>query len=293
MGISKKDKEDKGVEVSSKRRSNLRLKIEKWWDEHPTLLFITLLLVLFIVGVLGWAFGGGKSPSWQNIANAYHAQLLESFDGRQERKGALTIYSDLKDFDRESYNAFDVMATTLYLSAVTMKNHYRQIIQQRKGRVRALVLDPRLVVSGESNNKFNEFAKYWKITPEEFLAKCWLSTRALAGLQQELGKNFQVRVYDTAQPEAVKGQFIIGRSYQKYSLTNPWERFDVIVPYENESYLAQKQRSRPYWRMKNRFDDEKVKKYTSSFEKLWEQSILLEEVLATFTLEPQLLQRNN
>ncbi len=295
----------KRTKIIFKRHSNLRLKLELWCDDHPILFSTTVLFMLFMIGVTGWAIGGAKTPSLKYLNEAYNVQHLEWFGGKQAKRGDTNIgspriFMEIEDFDDKNiYNRYDIMATDI----TDMKDYYRKIIKRENFIVRILILDPRLF----ENKEYCDVAKYWKRTCRELLAIAWSSVTILASLKQEFEKKypknrFQVRLYNDKHHTAIKEHFIPGRYYHKYN-DDPKSRkhFDIIVPYCTENnelnpiaeceYLKNISDfvSYSYFIIKDTPNDELVKKYSKAFEALWTQSVSLQEILNTFTLKPELI----
>jgi hypothetical protein len=271
------------VRVDTKRRSTAYLKLIKFLEEHPIRGPALLLLpIMLIVGILGWLAGGLRPPSFKYVADASREAYLDLFGGEQQLEEATEISRDLARFT-DDYDAFDVAATALY-SVTLSRKKFESVLKMPDGKVRILVLDPRLAFDGAGKAQFIALSSEFGDPPELMLAQCLTSTFALSALagdfKPKYGQRFEVRFYRTAYPEASRtGHFLLGRSAQRYHLHDANRRFDFIVPYDNPAESGKDSPFRLAWRIKDRPENAKVQRYTAQFRDVWSSASPMEEVL--------------
>jgi hypothetical protein len=267
-----------------KRRTKTGLLVVKFYETHPILSVSVVVLAIMAAGVIGWLLGGSRSPSLSYAKQAGEALWLDSFGGEQVLRDATEINEDLLRFSNK-YDRFDVAATSLFNLATSYRPEvFETILRRPNGRVRILVLDPRLGFDQNTKLQFETLASQFGDPPQLTLAECLASTFALArlknGFKSKYEDRFQVRFYRNPYDKGVlPGHFLLGRSYQKYSSLEPTRRFDIIIPYDNPSEVGRDSPHRQAWRIKDRADNTLVVHYRDEFEAEWSSSVPLEEVL--------------
>lgn len=275
------------VLLDTRRRSTLYLRLIKFLEEHPVSGPLLLLLpVVLIVGTFGWLVGGLRPPSFKYVVDASRTIYLDLFGGEQQLTDATNIAADLARFT-DGYDSYDVAATSLYDLATSVRREtFESILKMPNGKVRILVLDPRLAFENEGRAQFIALSRQFGDTPQLTLAECLVSTFALGAtsedFKQKYGNAFEVRFYRETYPEASKiGYYILGRSYQKYSSHDLNRRIDIIIPYNNPAETGVDSPFRIAWRIKDRPDNARVLQYTAEFKNVWNSSIPSAEVLGS------------
>jgi hypothetical protein len=273
--------------LRTRRKSNLELWIERVIDDHGVWpLLFALVTVLVFVTASAWSLGGAQRPSLHYSYEGLRLLWLEFLGGTQQIDRAVEIHDELTSFDDVSYNGLDIEATTLYVTGTTFKkNQFEAILKRPQGRVRILVLDPRLADRPSEVDKFKYLAESFDNTPEVLLAECRLTAATLLQLRTQLssfGDQFAVRFYSRPANGAPKGQFLLGRSYHRYSIAQPERRFDLIVPYGQQSENGIDSPSRKAFRSKDRPNDPVVQQYVASFDQLWAGATPIEDIMQPF-----------
>jgi hypothetical protein len=279
------DENESNVRVAMRRRSTLYLRMVKFLEDHHVLGPLLLLLPILIgSGGVGWLIGGSRAPSLTYASQAFRTAYLDVFGGAQKLKDATDINNDLMRFSN-GYDSYDVAATSLFILATSSNlEMFETILKQPNGRVRIMVLDPRIALEEDKKSEFIALSHQFGDSPEQTFTECLVSTYALAKINDAFskvyGQRFQVRFYRSQYPNAAKfGHYLLGRSYQKYSLNNPNHRFDIIVPYNNPSEVGKDSPHRGAWRIKDSAQNDLVKQYREEFEIEWNAGIPLDEVL--------------
>jgi hypothetical protein len=273
------------VLVAIRRRSTLYLRVVKFLEDHSILgPLLVLVPILIIAGGIGWLIGGSRTPSLTYGIQFFRTVALDFFGGAQELGDATDINNDLMRFSN-GYDSYDIAATSLFNLATSSKREmFESILKQPNGRVRIIVLDPRIALEEDKKSEFTALSRQFGESPPLTFAECLVSTFALAGINADFrglyGQRFQVRFYRTPYPAAAKfGHFLLGRSYQKYSTHDPNRRFDIIVPYNNPVEVGKDSPHRNAWRIKDRAQNDLVRQYGQEFEFEWNAGIPLDEIL--------------
>lgn len=275
--------------IVSRRKSRLHLLLEKEWDDRgPWRIVAGLLFGMGVIGLLGWSLGGLQTPSFSYLAEAYRVWKLEHLGGEQVVSRAIDIYDEIEVFEQPGYNALDISATTLYVTATSFEANLRRIVERPKGRVRIALVDPTMAILPEKRQAFERLAAEFGQTAEELLAEAWLSTTVLARLKRNLGAGFEVRFYRAPQPGAYGGHLLVGRSYQKYDRDDPGEHFDIVIPYDEPEDRGKDGPVRKAWRIKDAPENLRVRRYRSLFEEQWERSVPIEQAIESlrFSISP-------
>jgi hypothetical protein len=276
--------EDKRSVLRGGRRSNWRLLLERELDDHgPWRLAAAGLLGLALVGGAGWLIGGSKRPSFAYGVEVMRVVALDLWGGEQPLDNALDIHNELMIFQDDNYNAFDIAATSVYSLATQFKKGvFEKILDKKEGRVRILMLDPRLALDKDGKSKFEALSWQLGDSPRVTFAQCLVSTFALAEIAdalKEYGRRFEVRFYRAPVPGATPGHFLLGRSYSKYKRADPSRRFDIIIPYTDPHEVGIDSPLRRSWRIKDAPQNDKVKAYAEAFEAAWRTAAPLAEVM--------------
>lgn len=246
------------------------------------LLFASVTVLVFLTAS-AWSLGGAQRPSLHYSYEGIRLLWLELFGGSQQIDRAVEIHDELTSFDDASYNGLDIEATTLYVTGTTFKkSQFEAILKRPHGRVRILVLDPRLADHPTEVDKFKHLAKSFDNTPEVLSAECRLTAATLLQLKTQLssfGDQFAVRFYSSPANGAPKGQFLLGRSYHRYSIAQPEKRFDLIVPYGEQRENGVDSPYRKALRSKDRPDDPVVRQYVASFDQLWAGATPIDDIM--------------
>jgi hypothetical protein len=282
--VNRQNGKEPNVSVAIRRRSTLYLSLVKFLEDHNVLGPLLILLAILVIGSVGWLIGGSRAPSLTYASQAFRTVYLDLFGGMQKLDDATDINNDLMRFS-EGYDSYDIAATSLFNLATSSKREmFETILKQPNGRVRIIVLDPRIALEEDKKSEFTALSRQFGDSPQLTLAECLVSTFALAAINEEFsqvyGQRFQVRFYRRPYPDAAKfGHYLLGRSYQKYSMNNPNRRFDMIVPYGNPAEVGKDSPHRTAWRIKDSAENSLVKQYGEEFEFEWNVAIPLDEVL--------------
>ena len=262
------------------RESYFRLWLEQISGDHPGLVIAVVFGLIAFSVLSGWSLGGMKYPSWIYVKESTRQISLGVFGGKQKIDRAVDIYNELEIFGLPGYDSFDIKATTLYVTATSFRPMFQNIISENGGEIRILVLNPLMGLYSETQNEFASLAEKFGNTSEELLAESWLTVVFLKKLKQDLGRKFNIRFFDSYVVNMSEREYLIrGRSYHKYNKNNPKERFDIIVPYEQQKEEGMDSNERVAWRIRNRENSKLVKDHMKEFEDLWSKSITLQEVL--------------
>lgn len=275
----------------TKRKSWIQLRLEKELDDHHMWRLGPLLFVaIFVISGLswglgwnmGWSMGWDKTASFSYSGKAYRQLYLNLFGGEIAYEHAFKVYDALEAFEQPGYNSFDIAAINIYTTATSYRrNKFEAILKRPQGRVRILLLDPRMALKEKTREKFNKVSGNFGDPADITFAECYLSTLALIKAKKDLekyGDRFQVRFYSKPHPDADENYYILGRSYHKYSTIDTSMRFDIIVPYGNKKEKNIDSGLRRAYLIKDAPKNNRVVKYTSAFEKVWETSTPISEI---------------
>lgn len=248
-------------------------------ENHPLLSIAAALAVVLAIGLLGYALGGAQRPTLAYAAEAYRLWKLQTFGGEQPVDRVINVFDEILIFGGagEGGDRLDIAATSLYVTGTAFRNQLRDFID-RGGQVRILVLDPR-ITRDKHAPLFQQLAEQFGQTTWELRAECLHSAAVLLRLSDELGSNFQVRLYHDPASTAAEPYLLPARSYHRYASGDPSSRFDIVVPYRPvdeglDSPLRQA------WRLKDRPDSPHLKPCLVAFEELWPDAEPIQSIRA-------------
>ncbi len=282
---------DDNKEMLTKRRSWFRLALEKELDDHQMWRLGPLIFaIIFSISSLswglgwnmGWSMGWYKNASFSYSGKAYGQLYLNLFGGEMTYDRAFKVYDALEAFEQPGYNSFDIAAINIYTTATSYrKEKFKKILDRPGGRIRILLLDPRMALKKETIDSFKAMSSNFGDPTDITFAECYLSTLALIKAKKDLaeyGDRFQIRFYSKPYFEAEKNYFILGRSYHKYSTTDKFNRFDIIVPYGNKKEKNIDSGLRRAYLVKNSPENTRVVRYTAAFDKVWATAAPISEI---------------
>ncbi len=281
------DKSKNEEKMPIKRKSLIRLVLERELDDHQMwrlgpLLFVLVISINIFSWGLGWSMGWYKKASFSYSVKAYNELYLNIFGGEIAYDNAFKVYDALEAFEQPGYNAFDIAAITIYTTATSYRRgKFENILKRQGGRIRILLLDPRMAFKDNSRADFRAMSHNFGDPASITFAECYLSTIALIEAKKALAKygdRFQVRFYSKPHPDAVENYFILGRSYHKYSTKDKNSRFDIIVPYGNKKEKNVDSALRRAYLVKDAPGNARVVQYTTAFDKVWETAAPISEI---------------
>src|SRR5579859_5036974 len=143
------------VKDATKRQTKIGSFQPGWWKEHwmrlaafiqdhPRIAIVACAIVGLVLGVGVYVVGGSNKPARMTLKQSWRLLCFQVLGGEQEVPRAIDIYDELLVLHDDRYDRLDIAAVSLYVTATSFQDLLGEFVRVRKGRVRILILDPRL-----------------------------------------------------------------------------------------------------------------------------------------------------
>ena len=245
-------------------------------QDHPRVscgLFLGVLAFawVYLVPMRGFA----------HFSESMHRWRLEAFGGKIKVDQAIRLYDTILSFEPEKFDRLDVISIAWsYVPGTAFRDELATIINDRKGRVRMVTIDPRLAYESHPNHAdFEALAKAFGQNKWEFEARCWYSTAVLLTLHHDFPDGFEVRFLEKPLDGAPSPYFAPARWGNAYLSEDPAVSLVMINPRSAEFEGADPM-SLPGSVYKNRPNNAEVLKYQHLFDEAWANALQLDAALA-------------
>ncbi|MFT4550946.1 MAG: hypothetical protein ACI9UA_004943 [Pseudoalteromonas tetraodonis] len=261
------------IELSLFRRQ--WLKVAAFVGDHPWMATIVSCGAIGLVLFYGMYLGG-----FSHFFESGSRWRLETFGGRHEVERSVQTPDVVLSLRHPPYDRLDVTTpTAVHLGGTAFRKELRSMLNERGGRLRINVLDPRLTDPSNPNHaRFVELAGAFGMTRHELSARCWHSAAVLLHLAEEFGEKIEIRLIAEPVAGAKSPYFCIGRSGHSYQSENPKKRLDVIVPRPAESTNSDSF-THPGLIIKDRPNNDQVIRFTDAFKSAWDNATPLDQAL--------------